>query len=535
MTATSPFVNAAGKPYQGTNILAETPDFATKGKGVTMDPRILDIIKTAAETFPLKAEAFSGVQDRTAGTTNHPGGWAIDIRLYDDKGKPLANSPQDAARQGQKLSDSYRTYEAFAQTAKDIQMRKYPELNDQFRWGGYFVAGVQPLDLMHFDINPQMKGQMGGGTFEAGLGPEGQKMLPGAKSEGMTAVTTRQLADLGYTGPNAVTNYQRATGLNPDGVIGPKTMVRVAQDVTPPDRIPNPYGLNDVVAAIRAGDPAALKTAMATTSQQVDSAIKGGTPTDQIDRQFGGFVQMLAPTEQTVLKAHYAANPDLQAAIPQSVKPYFDAVVKAAPANPPSWIPPSLARLAQPATGAAAPGAPRLAAPPSQEQQIVTAMGPRAWGPNQLASARDMAKYGVDPTDVLGHPYAPTPAGGPSPAPPSPALVASKAADAPAGQPSTATAPKPNLNPIDTAQPRLRPTSVASAATNPMAAFGKALSGLGDSLGTPPPAPQVDQSQSKPMPMPTPRPAMAPTMAPPVPRLMPQQGLEALLSQVGVA
>lgn len=115
---------------------------------------LLDIIQTAATQFPLKVVATSGLSGRSTGTTNHPTGRAIDVQIYDQNGNPLANYAGNPF--GVKSADAraaYPVYEQFAQLARSIQEQKYPKLAGAFRWGGYFTGGVNPGDLMHFDIS----------------------------------------------------------------------------------------------------------------------------------------------------------------------------------------------------------------------------------------------------------------------------------------------------------------------------------------------------------------------------------------------
>lgn len=139
-----------------------------------VDPRLMDIVETAASRFPLQVEAVSGRAARASGTQNHPHGWAIDVRIYGPDGKPLPNY-QNAS--------SFRTYEQFAQVARQVQQEKYPELNRDFRWGGYF-GGRFGWDQMHLDINPNYKGAAARGSWEEGLTERGSKMR-GAESVGM--------------------------------------------------------------------------------------------------------------------------------------------------------------------------------------------------------------------------------------------------------------------------------------------------------------------------------------------------------------
>lgn len=472
----SPLVNAAGQPYQGPPIPLDGPDFSTSGKGVQMDPRILSVMQNAAQAFKAatgnQVELFSGVQDRSTGTVNHPGGWAVDVQLYNDKGERLPNGPAQADAMGVPLGKNFRTYEAFAQTAKDIQMRQYPELNSLFRWGGYFQAGVNPTDLMHFDITPNSAlglppdageaQRMGGGTFEDGATPELAAVVKKAggvapESMGMTAVATKQLADLGYTGPDAIKTYQAANGLNPDGKIGPDTMLRVAQDVTPPDKIPNPYGLNDVTTALRSGDPTAIKTAMANSGQQINAAIKSGADPAKVTDQFQGALRMMVPSEQATLRATYAGSPDLQATIPPTAKGYIDAALGGSSPGA-SWNPTANTARPTPAVPPATLAPPRVASAGSSQSTPLTP------GPSLLPQ-------------------------GSQPQAPRPAAMSPTADPALAGAQGLANAKAP-------ANALAKPASL-------LASLGTALSGLGGSQPSAPSSPLPSDSGPPPLAFPS--------------------------------
>lgn len=147
-----------------------------------VDARLTDILSKAASSFPgYKVDAISGF--RAGDPRFHGKGLATDVQLTDLlSGRQLGNY-QDAR--------SFGAYERFAQTARSIQMRDYPELADQFRWGGYFGGGkgkYGALDTMHFDLGGGRVG-MAGGSWEHGLTSAQRSLWSGIESKGTAAVT----------------------------------------------------------------------------------------------------------------------------------------------------------------------------------------------------------------------------------------------------------------------------------------------------------------------------------------------------------
>ena len=143
-----------------------------------VDPRLTDILQEAASRFPgFKVDATSGY--RAGDPRFHGGGLATDVQLTDLASGRLLGNYQDAA--------SFRAYEQFAQVSRQIQMAKYPELADKFRWGGYFSGGpgkYGALDTMHFDLGG---GGMAGGSWAGGLTSAQASLWPGIQSQGMAA------------------------------------------------------------------------------------------------------------------------------------------------------------------------------------------------------------------------------------------------------------------------------------------------------------------------------------------------------------
>jgi len=170
----------------------------TAGFNNAVDARLTDVLNTAATRTGYKVDAISGY--RPGDPRYHGQGLATDVQLYGPDGKALGNY-QDPA--------NFRQYEQFAQEARRVQMEKYPELNDQFRWGGYFSGQkgeYGALDTMHFDIDKKRVG-MGGGSWENGLNPQ-MRSYWGADSVGMGQATTSvtsftQSLDAAKTSTNA--------------------------------------------------------------------------------------------------------------------------------------------------------------------------------------------------------------------------------------------------------------------------------------------------------------------------------------------
>ena len=80
------------------------------------------------------------------------------------------------------------------ETIRMVQMEKYPELADQFRWGGYFSGPkgkYGAADLMHFDLGGGNGLGMAGGSWEGGLTPAQRKLFPGAESRGISDLITK--------------------------------------------------------------------------------------------------------------------------------------------------------------------------------------------------------------------------------------------------------------------------------------------------------------------------------------------------------
>lgn len=191
-------------------------NFLARGAG-NVDARLTDILKTAAERSGMKVQAFSGY--RPGDKRFHGKGLATDVNLIGPDGRPLPNYQNPA---------SFRSYEKFAQQARLVQMEKYPELEKDFRWGGYFggkKGKYGAMDQMHFDLGGRRAG-MGGGSWENGLTPLQRSFFPGADSKGMgnLAAYQQQIAASGKglaTSLSKVTAAATSSATDFSGAFGP--------------------------------------------------------------------------------------------------------------------------------------------------------------------------------------------------------------------------------------------------------------------------------------------------------------------------
>ncbi|WP_427024854.1 phage tail length tape measure family protein [Aureimonas ureilytica] len=184
-----------------------------------VDGRLMTVLQTAAQNFPYRVEAISGL--RPGDSRFHGKGLAADVQIYDAGGKAL-NNYQNAR--------DFRVYEQFAQQAKIAQEKLFPELGKLFRWGGYFSGGkgkYGALDSMHFDLGGA---GMGGGSWESGLTTAQRSLWKGIQSIGMgsssgdTRVVARGVSQgmQEFSRSGAIEGYDRGsfdagTASNPGG------------------------------------------------------------------------------------------------------------------------------------------------------------------------------------------------------------------------------------------------------------------------------------------------------------------------------
>lgn len=159
--------------------MARALTFADQFDPGAVDPRLIEILDRAAANYgDYGVEATSGF--RKGDRRQHGRHEATDVRLRDKKTRQALANYQSPETFGQ--------YEGFAKAARKAQQELYPDLDKQFRWGGYFGGGKDKygaLDLMHFDLGGGPNLGMAGGSWEGGLTPEQAKIwgLPAGTAE----------------------------------------------------------------------------------------------------------------------------------------------------------------------------------------------------------------------------------------------------------------------------------------------------------------------------------------------------------------
>lgn len=280
----SQYYTAGGKP--------RTPQIAA----------LIDIMQKAAAAAPptvSKVELFSGQTGRSSGTTNHPLGRATDIQLYDATGAKIWNEPTNA-RGGSvaQTAASYPAYEQFAQTARQIQQSDYPSLTSAFRWGGYFVGGKSPLDLMHFDFSGDAIGS------QAALWKNGlpSKAWPTMRSLGAKAATALNPADLpmanvGQTakGKQMPLGMGKVDGVPVKGRISQGTAVKAWQSFLKSQGLLQDSPIDGKFGKKTDAATKAFQASVGFTGDDVDGLV-GPKTHDAAARPLGALTDMHAPT-----------------------------------------------------------------------------------------------------------------------------------------------------------------------------------------------------------------------------------------------
>lgn len=321
-----------------------------------VDPRLLTILRLAAANAPpsiSRVELFSGKTGRATGTINHPRGWASDVALYDSNGRKIndyygnpfgVHSPKE--------KQDYQLYERFAQTARVAQQKLYPDLNDRFRWGGYFAGGVNPADTMHFDIS---------GGMGKGLPPQTERWANGLSVGSLAGISTGADA-LGFgavTPPSAgqqVISAELAPG-TPDNMAAYRTPHALVDAPEPSKIPPGPYNADTVVSAAAAGDPKALVAALGGVQKNIvdqEGLFNVGNAGPKLASYFDS-VRSIAPGAVRAAEAAFHTNAAMTDAVPPMLRPQISTAFANLGPTPMTRVPMPVVRPGQSTATAYAP------------------------------------------------------------------------------------------------------------------------------------------------------------------------------------
>lgn len=253
-----------------------TGNFVARGAD-RVDAQLVEILKAAADAAGMNVQAYSGY--RPGDKRAHGRGIATDIRIIGPDGKALANY-QDPT--------TFSQYEKLAQQARKIQMEKYPDLKDRFRWGGYFggpKGKYGAMDSMHFDLAGGNGLGMAGGSWEKGLTEQQASMFPGAKSRGMG------LMDIFNPEVQAQAMAQKSEPIAQQ-IASNQTQAAPQAPGTPAPALPSPINVGD--------RPVATMGSMSPQPQGAvpDSIMAAATAPLQTDKMGAMFSAMMQPQQQ---------------------------------------------------------------------------------------------------------------------------------------------------------------------------------------------------------------------------------------------
>ena len=170
-TPAGPF-NAITKTPKGGTFEAGTERLYHQGGNLQgLDPKLQHMVQQASKDLPAgyRVEIISGKDARSTGTTNHPSGIAMDVIIYDDKGKAL---PHDRSNHNTvKLYE--KLYQSVVERGKDL----YP--GEKWIWGGTWISSAAGYgDPMHFQRYVPGVGSQGSGAYNADKGAPGHTFSP---------------------------------------------------------------------------------------------------------------------------------------------------------------------------------------------------------------------------------------------------------------------------------------------------------------------------------------------------------------------
>jgi hypothetical protein len=151
--------------------------FIQQGQIKGVDASLVHLIKESSKDLPpgYRVEMISGHDARSTGTTNHPGGVAMDVRIYDDKGKAIPHTG---------FGPGFKEYEKLYQSVNERGKVLYPD--NKYIWGGTWISSAAGYgDRMHYQrLAPWVQGSsqtMAG--YDPESGARGQFRQSGMSSE----------------------------------------------------------------------------------------------------------------------------------------------------------------------------------------------------------------------------------------------------------------------------------------------------------------------------------------------------------------
>ncbi len=158
----------AGRPnLQGADLPTALPAeserlYRAGGRVDGMDKSLVHLSKEASKDLPpgYRAEMISGHDARSTGTTNHPNGLAMDIKIYDDKGKVV---PHDRGGPGMAIYEKY--HQSMVERGKVL----YPK-NQYIRGGAWQSSAAGNGEPMHMQRRIPGIGSQSSGKYNENTG-----------------------------------------------------------------------------------------------------------------------------------------------------------------------------------------------------------------------------------------------------------------------------------------------------------------------------------------------------------------------------
>jgi hypothetical protein len=198
------------KPQEGKSLTESLPPdterfFHAGGKLEGVDPKLVHLLKESSKDLPAgyRMEMISGKDARSTGTKNHPNGLAVDVKLYDDKGKALNHGSPGAG---------WGAYERMYQSVYQRGKMYYPD--EDFIWGGAWHSKAAGMgDKMHYQRRVKGVGSQSSGDYNPDKGlspskyyldPTGERLTPDQIAEHRNWVKTRVEAQAAAANPTAL-------------------------------------------------------------------------------------------------------------------------------------------------------------------------------------------------------------------------------------------------------------------------------------------------------------------------------------------